>query len=294
MLKDLTIVAVDSLNYEATAMALDKTREIFPDAKVITFSDKNFYPDSTFYQTSKFDAKEHSRICLHEVGDRLETNYVMFIQYDGFPTNKDCWSDEFLKYDFIGAPVRMDTDSFVVNYDNFFVGNGGFSLRTKRLMMLTKNIEQQFVDGDDSFWLEDMLICHKNRSWLEDMGITFAPLELAQQFSKGETLGLENTLGFHMHNLVPEYCGKEYTLKWLDAIDDSVILKKNLYCIPYFLWKWNELDYLRSFMLRAQSLNEGWKDRCWEECRWRVHIIYPHEELFEIQKMITVYGYTGP
>lgn len=293
MLNDLTIVAIDSLNYNATALALDKTREIFPNAEVITFSDKKFYNYGRFYQTEKFDAIEHSRICLHEVGDKLDTNHVMFIQYDGFPARPECWEQEFTKYDYIGAPIRKDTTSYDLNEDNFVVGNGGFSLRTKRLMQLTKSFEQVINDGYDDGWLEDLLISVKYRSYLENNGITFAPLELADRFSKGETRGNTQSFGFHNNNLVPLYLDKEFTIQWLDSLDDWVFYKKDLYCIPYYLWKWEELDYLREFFLKANKINHGWTRKCWAECRWRIPLIHSDVDLWELQKMITVYGYTG-
>ena len=293
MLKDLTIVAIDSLNYNATALALDKTREIFPDADIITFSDKKFYDHGRFYQTEKFDAKEHSRICLHEVGDKLDTNYVMFVQYDGFPVNKDAWTDEFLNYDFIGAPIKQDTNSWEFNNENFVIGNGGFSLRTKKLMMLTKHMEQIFIEGNDTGWLEDLLITKIHREELEELGIKFPSIELGHQFSRGERAGQPDTFGFHNNNLVPLYCGKDFTLKWLDSLDDWVFYKKDLYCIPYYLWQWGELEYLRSFMIRANKANHGWTNRCWAESRWRIPLLHPEVDHWELQKMITVYGYMG-
>jgi len=295
MLKDLTIVAIDSLNYNATALALDKTREIFPEADVITFSDKPFYDYGRFYQTSKFDAIEHSRICLHEVGDKLETNYVMFIQYDGFPVNKEAWNPEFLNYDFVGAPIKQDTNSWAFNNENFVIGNGGFSLRTKKLMMLTKHMEQIFIPGNDTGWLEDLLITKVHREELEELGIKFPSIEIGHQFSRGELPGNPDTFGFHNLNLVPLYCGKEFTMKWLRVIDDyHAIYKKDIFCIPYYLWLWDELDYLREFMIKANTINPGWTDKCWAECRWKIPLQHPHVDPWELQKMITVYGYMGP
>ena len=44
MISDLTIVVIDSLNYNASVIALDQTRKIFPQAKVLIISDKEFYP----------------------------------------------------------------------------------------------------------------------------------------------------------------------------------------------------------------------------------------------------------
>ena len=281
MLKDLTIVAIDSLNYQATTMALDKTRAIFPDAEVIVLSDKNFYGYGRWYETPKFNTIDHSRICLEEVADKVNTNWALFIQYDGFPTNPEFWTDEFLKYDYIGSPYSIDGVPLV--------GNGGFSLRSKKLLDLSTQLKQSFETIYD--WLEDQLISVKFRPWLESQGIKYPSVELAGQFSKTDPQGPGATFGFHGQNLIPCYTDKEFTKEWLNAIDDSIFYSKNLYCIPYYLWQWEEFDLLREFFIKANRINFGWTDKCWAECRWRIPQAHPEVDLFELQKMITIYGY---
>lgn len=34
----------------------------------------------------------------------IETPHVLVVQYDGFILNPDAWTDEFLEYDYVGAP----------------------------------------------------------------------------------------------------------------------------------------------------------------------------------------------
>jgi hypothetical protein len=50
----------------------------------------------------------------------------MIFQWDGFPLNEQNWNDNFLSYDFIGAPHFSQIH-------NSIVFNGGFSLRSPRL-----------------------------------------------------------------------------------------------------------------------------------------------------------------
>lgn len=286
MIKDLTIVVIDSLNYDATVMALDQTKKIFPDAKVLIFSDKNFYPCDTFVEVRKFNGHGHSHICLHEVPKYVDTNWALYIQYDGFPTQAHLWDDRFLDYDYIGAEMWDRNQQSVV-------GNGGLSLRSKKLLDLQIHLKQD-IEGEHWDWLEDQLISFKYRNWLESQGVTYAPLELARKWSKDFPQGSPDTFGFHAHNLIPEYCSKEFTLEWLNKIDDSVFKSKNLFCIPYYLWQWGELDLLRNFMLRAIEVRPDWTKECWDDCRWRIGTVYTEVELWEIQKMIYIYGYTGP
>lgn len=285
MLKDLTIVVIDSLNYGATKLALDQTRKIFPEAKVLVFSDKEFCECDTFVHVEKFNTIEHSRICLQEVGKHVDTNWALFIQFDGFPTRPEVWTEEFLQYDYIGAPFQKP--------DRLVVGNGGFSLRSKKLLDLTPSCPQ--VDDGDVGMLEDQVISFSSREWLESQGIRFAPVELAKQFSTAEELGSVPSFGFHGHHLVPYFLGRELTYQWIESSDlDHLLYYKNIYTFPYYIWKWGDEEKLRDWFLHAHKVNYGWGKKCFEECTWRIPLLFPGQDLFELQKMITVYSYIGP
>jgi hypothetical protein len=95
--------------------------------------------------------------------------------------------------------------------------------------------------------------------------------------------------------MVPEYMTKEWTLEWLDAIDPEFsAIHRNLYTIPYYLWEWGELDRLREFMIKANTVRPGFNEAVWNECRWRIPLAHPEVDTWEMQKMIFVYGYMGP
>ena len=283
MLKDITVVVIDTMNYGATKLALDQTRKVFPEAKVLVFSDQNFCECDTFVKVEKFDTVEHSRICLQEVGKHVTTNWALFIQYDGFPTDPTNWTDEFLEYDYIGGPWRKN--------DKWTVGNGGFSLRSKKLLDLTPHCPQ--LDDGDVGLLEDQVISISSREWLENRGIKFAPIDIARKFSTVEEIGSVPSFGFHGHHIVPFFLGKELTYKWIDSIDlDYLLYKKNIYTFPYYIWKWGDEDKLRNWFVHAHKVNYGWNKKCFEECTWRIPLLFPEQDIYELQKMITIYGYT--
>ena len=263
--KDLTIVAIDSLNHNLTSLALDKTREIFPLAQVVVFGDYNFYNYGKFVKVDKFSPPGHSKICLHNIHDAVDTNWALFIQYDGFPIREDLWLDEFLNYDYIGSPMGAPE----------VVGNGGFSLRSKKLLNLTRFIPQGNIPRD---WLEDQLICDKYRSWLEKHGVTFAPLPLAQRW------GIQSVhyhdpigyFGFHGPELIAAMCGREFTLQWLAHATDSIFKNKNVYLIPYHLWLWEEYEELNKFIAKANKLNSGWQNYSLRECA-KIQKVWPKD-----------------
>ena len=131
--------------------------------------------------------EEYSRYVFKEMIRHIHTDYCMIIQHDGFVLNPYLWQDAFLDYDYIGAPWWYD--------DGKNVGNGGFSIRSRRLML---ELQDPFYTDVHP---EDEKICRKYRPRLESKGFTFAPEWLAKQFSwEGNPKYPEfknNTFGYH-------------------------------------------------------------------------------------------------
>jgi hypothetical protein len=137
--------------------------------------------------------KEYTEFILTELYKHIDTEYVMLVQHDGYILDSSKWDPEFLKYDYIGAPWDSRLlDQKVSN--NYLVGNGGFSLRSKKLCKLTAKMSHRLLRHE----FEDVSICQLNRSYLETFGIKYAPVELARQFSwETESRPPGGTFGFH-------------------------------------------------------------------------------------------------
>jgi len=114
----------------------------------------------------------------------VETPYVLIIQYDGYIIDPSKWSDEFLKYDYIGAKWPW-------YYDGHNVGNSGFCLRSRNLLEHLKK-----VDCSEEPIADDHFICRVARPLLEQYGVKFAPDYLADKFSY-ERQFVSQTFGFH-------------------------------------------------------------------------------------------------
>jgi len=171
-------------------LAIDKTLECNSISKVYTFSDTPFYDGAHFIEIPKIaSAKDYEKIVLQDLV-RVVNEDLLVIQWDGFVLNPKKWTDDFLNYDYIGAPTFFD--------NKLFVGNGGFSLRSLRLMEQISDLHTQksWEKGDLP---EDILIAIKYRDELERRGIKFAPLEVAKEFSyqEGDLDNSDNIFGFH-------------------------------------------------------------------------------------------------
>ena len=125
-----------------------------------------------FIPISKFNNLiDYSKFIVNVLPEYIDTEFCFNVHHDGFIINADKWTDDFLKYDWIGAPWKKDAH-FLYNGER--VGNGGVSIRSKKLMDIAKQ------DNCDNH--EDSFICSSLRSTLIDKGIKFAPLELAGKF----------------------------------------------------------------------------------------------------------------
>jgi len=136
--------------------------------------------------------QKYSRFVIHDLHKHFDTEHVMIAQADGFILNPDAWQKEFLDFDYIGAPWWWYTDGYNV-------GNGGFCIRSKRLMKHLSDTydETEARYGRDIFHPEDHYICRTMRKSLEDCsGFTFAPGEIAGKFSV-ENGRWNGQFGFH-------------------------------------------------------------------------------------------------
>lgn len=144
------------------------------------------------------DNISYSRFILEKLSDIITGEYALITQTDGFILNKVAWTDEFLEYDYIGAPWFTAMGCTYANHppitiDNC-VGNGGFSLRSLRLLEATAELAQ--YSSDDKIYPEDRFICTSARHQLEYKGIKFAPPELAARFSVENSM-YNGQFGFH-------------------------------------------------------------------------------------------------
>lgn len=114
---------------------------------------------------------------INRLVDHIKTDYVLTVQNDGFIINPSAWSNDNFNYDYIGAPWYNP-----VGQDHLRVGNGGFSLRSRKLLKACKEISQDL--NPKSTGNEDVFICHHSKRVLEHIyGIKFAPVKLAAKFS---------------------------------------------------------------------------------------------------------------
>lgn len=155
---------------------------------------------------------EFSEYAVRGIGKHFDTNHVLLFHWDGFIINPDAWSDEFLEYDYIGASWSY--------FDGRNVGNGGLSLRSRKLYDAIDQIKFDMHDGLTGRVLpEDQFLCRTGmRDILENQfGIRFAPDNVAQRFSFEHVVTPDTkSFGFHGFFNFPMLFGEEMTLRFLE------------------------------------------------------------------------------
>jgi hypothetical protein len=194
-LPTVTLCAAASVNVAATIKALKRCLDLIDFADCLLFGVPKVSETDPRIRCIDIPVLEsgadYSNFMLQGLLDYVTSSHALVIQWDGFVLDALRWDERFLSYDYIGAPWPQFRDGFDV-------GNGGFSIRSRRLMEACK--DARFVSQHP----EDVAICRTNRNLLEAKGIVFAERPLAERFSFERDHPSEPTFGFHgIFNMIP-------------------------------------------------------------------------------------------
>ncbi len=187
-LSNVTLLCVETRDPELAHWAIDRCLVGTRFAKVVLITNmdllENKRSDIEYAQAPDIrTTKDYSDLLLTGIDQYVVGSHVLVIQWDSFITHPNLWRNEFLDYDYIGPvwPHHPETP----------VGNGGFSLRSVKLLQAIKR--PGFIKRHP----EDYCICADNKDFLEkECGIQFAPPEVAEQFAV-ERSEWHDAFGFH-------------------------------------------------------------------------------------------------
>ncbi|WP_322052715.1 DUF5672 family protein [Paraburkholderia bannensis] len=187
-LREVTLCAADTINPTLAARALDLSMAQCEFGDAVLFTHRDVATRARIVQIDPLRSREaYSAFMLKELGKHVATPWVLVVQWDGYVLDASRWSEAFYEYDYIGArwqhrPPGLD------------IGNGGFSLRSARLLRALAEERFEVRPGT----VEDEAIGQQWRPVLESQyGIRFAPPEIAGQFSYEALPGTRPTFGFH-------------------------------------------------------------------------------------------------
>jgi len=186
-LPDVTLIAYSCIKIPETIWAIQKSCKNINFGSVKLISDKK--PDNlpdfitwefapTINHIDNFNEYFFRKLYKH-----VDTEYCLTIQYHAWIATSSLWTNEFLNYDYCGAPWKIIDGAYMANDGTRSrVGNGGLSMRSKRLLSLPEQkgwnlrSEQGWKNEDGN------ICCYYKKEFLEE-GIKYAPVELAAQFS---------------------------------------------------------------------------------------------------------------
>ena len=162
-LETVTLLGIDCVDLDRLVLAMNICQQEFEfaEVKILTSIDSK-RSDVVKIEPIK-SIGEYSKFVISELDKYVDTEHVLIVQYDGFILNPEAWSAEFLQYDYIGAPWLV-ADWAVENFDfpakllgQFVVGNGGFSLRSKKILKLCAKFYQENIF--ERYHPEDTAVC---------------------------------------------------------------------------------------------------------------------------------------
>ena len=119
-LPQVTLVAMTSVNIQAAIKAMKYSmRGIeFGDAVFVTHKKPFGLPKNIRYShTSELkNIDDFNYKMVYELGEHINTEFALIVHADGFVVNPEMWRDEFLDYDYIGAPWPLPPEGDTTTY----------------------------------------------------------------------------------------------------------------------------------------------------------------------------------
>jgi tetratricopeptide (TPR) repeat protein len=190
-LPQVTLCCVDTANHALALRALDRSRSAIAFARTLFLTNAlppslpvpsgiEVVPVPAITSRDAYSDFVHKSLLPH-----VRTSHMLLVQWDGYVVNPLAWDPAFLECDYIGA-------KWFWYDDGLRVGNGGFSLRSLRLLEALQDPAIVRVEN------EDTTIGRTYRPLLErEHGIRFATEELADRFSFEVAYPIGKPFGFH-------------------------------------------------------------------------------------------------
>jgi len=262
-----TLCCVDCLNHQAAIRALRLSQLECQFEKVLFITDTEFqlYDIDVILIPSINSSEQYSHFVLKQLVEYIDTNYIILIQWDGYIINGAAWDNDFFKYDYIGArwPDAKSLEQ---------VGNGGFSLRSRKLLEALQD-ERAVSKGP-----EDEDICKHFRYWLiRDYNIQFSPSEVADYFSYERAQPLHQTLGFHGVFNMHQHIGNNEWQYFLDNLSVKTFQSIEILELALNFWKCGKVDITKGIF---KKITLNFPDR--------IDIQFLYEKLEETEVRLTV------
>jgi len=204
---NISIIAINKGAADPMIQALDDalaiTKNILQFKKTVLLTDlKIHHPIHEIRKIPRLNSFDQMNLfCIKDLWRYIDTPHYLIVQPDGYIINPSAWNDDWLNYDYIGAPwndpVMRDKNG------NPAIGNGGFCLRSKTL--------SEFV-GKKNMFIPLPLIFNEDGYYSNKLNheshLNYPSVEEALKFSQEEIID-KNNKPFGIHG-APKSTGYKY------------------------------------------------------------------------------------
>lgn len=158
---------------------------------------------------------DYERQIIEDLHKFFTTSFCLFQEWDSAVINPAAWKHEWEAYDFIGAPWPYDfhEHGYPPCTKENCVGNGGFSLRSRRFCEATAYWSERLGCPKEATRISDAWISRTIRPKLEEAGMRFALPYDASRFSC-ENRFYSGEFGAHGKNTIAMN-GWRWDFEWL-------------------------------------------------------------------------------
>lgn len=181
------LIGMDQVNFKKAAIITDSSKtDIHSFDDVINKHNIEVYDMqanlSDNLQDDDTNRHGFNQLFVEQTEKYIMDDFCLNVQHDSTIVNPNLWSNDFLKYDYVAAPWPMhiiqasDMVAGRIREIPNVVGNGGFSLRTRKYVEESAKLEWFHKN-------EDLNICVFNYENMIAKGIEFATPEMGALFA---------------------------------------------------------------------------------------------------------------
>ena len=257
---NVSIICIDDRNIDSAIHSIETSSKHINFGKKILITNESLLNPKKISLIKQLNIEVHlipkissindfSFFCLNNLIDYVKTDFCLLVQWDGWVINPFNWNSSFLEFDYIGAAWP--------HYKSNNVGNGGFSLRSKKLLEATKemvNIKKPLLCD----LIEDDFICREFRDdFVNHYKIKFPSAKLADKFSIERKFWTNESFGFHgFFNFDQIFTDNSY-LGYIENLHNDCYGNRLSYDLVINLLRANRFSFAK-YVLERRVITSGW------------------------------------
>lgn len=202
---NVTLIACTSVHIDETVLSLRKSYQDinFGAVKLLSDTIPYYLPEEISYEhiPKMNNIDDYNLYAFKYLGQHINTSHCLLVQHDSCVLHPELWDNAWLQYDYCGALWPIVPNTYIANNGEIARnGNGGFSLRSKKLLDLPLKMDWNLREEQGWRNEDGQISCYYKREMLEN-GIKYAPIEVAAVFSyendAPENINIKEFFGYH-------------------------------------------------------------------------------------------------